>query len=275
MLKCTLNTKFHRRRVILDSGASTNLFSAGWAQESDKAPALIDGLHETKLSGPAATAVLNIDGSLVHVAGHLTPDLPDNCVALFGRPAIRHLTKTHGPNVDFHTSQKSDSCPDLMFRGKSRKRVREVVLRPPSCSVRRTPKMKDQRKTWFMNECFDDTLQCKPLPSCHFGKKAKISNVDRFIEAQIKANKKIEKQWQELTSTHMSEPEMRKLDDFKGRCTPIGKGSTRNQNQTRTPLRPKGKARGAFIMTKNPNPGKGRKFWCHKNKCEIVLKGNH
>ena len=73
----------------------------------------------------------------VPLAGHISEALPDNCVALLGRPTIRKLIKEHGLNIDFHLSQDRGECHDLMFHAlptrasAPRKRTRETQLDPP------------------------------------------------------------------------------------------------------------------------------------------------
>ena len=99
LVRNTNDNKFHRQRVILDTGASTNLFAAGWAANTGKAPALLDGLHETKVSGPAARSVIKTRHGKMFMSGYVSNDLPTDCVALIGRPTIRKLTKHHGLNM--------------------------------------------------------------------------------------------------------------------------------------------------------------------------------
>ena len=133
----------HNKRIVLDSGSTTNLFQKGWATEISGQPALIKGLNNTKVSGSNAVGILIIKNQDLNVQGYLSDDLPNGCVALLGRPTIRLLITKFGFDVNFHMKQPSGSCHSLKFDESKNegvikpttaqsKRLREIWLKPPN-----------------------------------------------------------------------------------------------------------------------------------------------
>jgi hypothetical protein len=193
------NNTIHRRRVMLDSCATTNLFKEGWATKSGGDPTVIQGLNGASPSGAAADALSVVGNSDVVMPGYISSQLPSNCVALLGRPAMRKLTNEHGFNMDFHLKQPLDSCHDLSFNNVSKitheehegstpdngskrkpKRMREVWLKPPTLP-RKLPKLRNRGKSFFSRDgskFIDGNLLCStpnmdsnemalnPLPKC-------------------------------------------------------------------------------------------------------------
>ena len=173
------NNTTHRRRIMLDSCATTNLFKEGWATKSGGDPTVIQGLNGASPSGAAADALLVVGKSDVVMPGYISSQLPSDCVALLGRPAIHKLINEHGFNMDFHLKQPLDSCHDLSCnnvfqhthkesthnKGSTRKpkRMREVWLKPPTLP-RKLPKLRNRGKSWFCRDgsakFVDGTLSC-------------------------------------------------------------------------------------------------------------------
>ncbi|MGB1481639.1 MAG: RNase H-like domain-containing protein, partial [Flavobacteriales bacterium] len=170
------NNTVHRRRVVLDSGATTNLFKEGWATKSGGDPTVIQGLNGASPSGAAADALLVVGKSDVVMPGYISSQLPSNCVALLGRPAIRKLINEHDFDMNFHLKQPVDSCHDLSCNvaqnaheagthkkpTRKPKRMREVWLKPPTLP-RKLPKLRNRGKSWFCRDgpkFVDDTLLC-------------------------------------------------------------------------------------------------------------------